>query len=387
MHPPAVIGVLRRRGGVARVQLGNGSKAWLLTRYDDVRAAFLDDRLSADAARPGYPHVTAASAVGRSMLPNFMVMDDPEHARLRALFYQDFLAKPVARRSEEIRRIAGRQVDMLIASGEPADLVRSFAQPIPARVLAGILGIDEAHGDSLAEFVRTILDPQSTGEEAIAANAALIDCFERLLDARATPAAEGVIARLARDLAAGRLARRDILGCVRQLFLAGQDSTTSSMAMGALLLMQHPEQRDRLLERDDPRAWEAAADEIVRFLSVTHFGRRRVAVEDIVIGGQLIRSGEGIILAENYANRDEAAFADADLFDVFRPNVRKHLGFGSGKHLCLGLHLARAELALALSTLFARLPALRVVIPEHGLVYNDDLTIYGVESLPVAWSG
>src|SRR5260221_10124792 len=85
IHPPDEASLLRQSEPVARVKLWNGMDAWLLTRYDDIRDAFQDDRLSADSTRPGYPHVTAASAVGREMLPNFMVMDDPEHRRLRNL--------------------------------------------------------------------------------------------------------------------------------------------------------------------------------------------------------------------------------------------------------------------------------------------------------------
>ena len=386
MHPPAIVAELRRSQPVSPVRLWNGDRAWLLTRYQDVRAAFLDDRLSADAARPGYPHVTAASAVGRSMLPNFMVMDDPEHGRLRALFYQDFLAKPIAQRSAEIAGIVDDQIDRLLAQDGPADLITCFAQPIPARTLARILGLGAAHGESLVAYMKVILGRESSREEALAANQALIAFFERRLDESELLPSSGVIARLACQMKAGELLRRDILGCLRQLFLAGQDSTASSIAMGVLLLIQHPDQLAELITRGDRRLWEAACDEIVRFLSVTHFGRRRVAIEDVEIGGRLIRAGEGVILAENYANRDESAFPHADLFDVFRPNVRSHLGFGSGKHLCLGLNLARAEMSLALSTLFARAPNLRVVPPEGGLTYHDELTIYGLTSLPVAWS-
>src|SRR5688572_7242567 len=90
LHPPSIVAELRRSDPVSKVRPWNGAEAWLLTRFEDVRAAFADERLSADATRPGYPHVTAGSAVGREMLPNFMVMDDPEHRRLRSLFLQDF---------------------------------------------------------------------------------------------------------------------------------------------------------------------------------------------------------------------------------------------------------------------------------------------------------
>ena len=157
------------------------------------------------------------------------------------------------------------------------------------------------------------------------------------------------------------------------------------MTMGALLLMLHPEQLAALKESDDPKLWHASVNEIVRFLSVTHLGRRRVATKDVTIGGQRIRAGEGLILAENLANRDSAMFPDPDKFDVFRDNSSKHLGFGIGGHHCLGVHLARAELAIGLATLFRRLPSARLAVPFEALIFRDDLTIYGVERLPVCW--
>ena len=111
------------------------------------------------------------------------------------------------------------------------------------------------------------------------------------------------------------------------------------------------------------------------------------AIEGIFleIAGQPILAGEGLILAETFANRDGAVFPDPDGFDVFRSNSRVHLGFGHGGHHCLGAHLARMELTLGLSTLFRRVPGLRLVCSFEDLVFQDGLTIYGVESLPVAW--
>jgi cytochrome P450 len=386
LHPPGAVADLRRSEPVSKVRLWNGDDAWLLTRFEDVRAAFGDDkRLSADATRPGYPHVTAGSAIGRAMLPNFMVMDDPEHRRLRSLFLADFMPKPVEARREVIEQIVARRVDALLAAPQPADLLKEFSRPIPAQVLAAIMGLDAAEGDALLVHVLTILSSEATREQATAANQALIAFLETCIDRKMADPGDDMISRLAAQVKDGALSRTDLLGCIRQLFLAGQDSTLSTITMGVLLLINHPDQLDILRTRDDPALWAAAADEAVRFLSVTHFGRRRVALEDVEIGGQLIRAGEGIILAETYANRDAAMFEDPDTFNVFRANNSKHLGFGFGGHHCLGVHLARAEIRVAFAILFRRIPSLRLAGPPAELVFQDELTVYGLESLPVAW--
>ena len=357
----------------------------MLTRYEDVRAAFADPRLSADAGRPGYPHVTAASAVGREMLPNFMVMDDPEHQRLRSLFLADFMPRPLEGRRAAVQAIVDDRIDALMAAGQPADLVQLLARPIPALVLAEIMGLERDEQGALLAHVLVILRRDSSSEAAAAANRALIDFLDSWIERKLAHPGDDMISRLATQVSAGMLERRDVLGCVRQLFLAGQDSTSSTLALGAFLLLEHPGQAAILRARDVPSLWAGAVDEIVRFLSVTHLGRRRVAAGDLEIGGQAIRSGEGLILAENLANRDPDVFPEPDGFDVFRANSRTHLGFGHGVHHCLGVHLARMELTIGLSNLFRRLPELRLSCSREVLKFQDDLTIYGVEALPVAW--
>ena len=385
LHPPTGIDDLRRHCPVARVRLWNGEPAWLLTRHEDVRSAFADERLSADAARPGYPHVTAASAVGRGMLPNFMVMDDPEHRRLRELFLPDFMPGPLAARRADLQAIVDARIDALLRSPQPADLLAVFARPIPALALAAIMGLEITQAGALLDHVLVILRQESSREQAAAANRGLIEFLDAWIEAKLAAPGPDMISRLASQLRAGALSRQDVLGCLRQLFLAGQDSTASTLTLGALLLLEHPDQLAALTARDEPALWAGAVEEIVRFTSVTHFGRRRVARADLEIAGQPILAGEGLILAETFANRDGAVFPDPDGFDVFRSNSRVHLGFGHGGHHCLGAHLARMELTLGLSTLFRRVPGLRLACSFEDLVFQDGLTIYGVESLPVAW--
>ncbi|MDB5451841.1 MAG: cytochrome [Caulobacteraceae bacterium] len=385
MHPPRRIVDERQGQPPTRVRIWNGDHAWLLSRYDDVRAAFGDERLSSDPLSPGYPHTSTGSAVGRSMLPNFLVLDDPEHRRLRNLFLQDFMPKPLEARRGGIQAVVDSRADALLAAPQPADLIDVYVRAIPTLVLSATPGLEPEEARKLFKQMDVILRTESTHAEATAANHLLIDFLNAWLERRLKDPGEDMVSRLGQQMQAGVISREDILGSVRQLFLAGQDSTTGTMGMGVLLLLQHPDQLAMLRVKDDPALWRGAVDEILRFLSVTHFGRRRAALADVEIGGQLIRAGEGVILAENYANRDGATFPDPDIFDVLRPNAGKHLAFGYGIHHCLGINLARMELATGLATLFRRVPGLRLAVPAHDLAFTDGLTIYGLETLPVAW--
>lgn len=125
-------------------------------------------------------------------------------------------------------------------------------------------------------------------------------------------------------------------------------------------------------------------EELLRYLTVVHFGRRRIATEDIEIGGVTIRAGEGIIIMLENANRDESEFSDPNRLDIHR-DARHHVGFGFGVHQCLGQPLARVELQVVYQTLYRRIPTLRLAVPLEELPFKHDMNIYGVHKLPVTW--
>jgi cytochrome P450 len=156
----------------------------------------------------------------------------------------------------------------------------------------------------------------------------------------------------------------------------------SQIGMGALLLMEHPDQLAEV--KDDPALLADAIEELLRHQTVTDYGARRVATADVEVGGRLIRAGEGVLVVLGSANRDETVFDDPDRFDVHR-GPREHLGFGFGPHQCPGQLLARAELEIALTALFTRLPGLRPAEPTADLPFRGDMFVYGVHRLPVTW--
>jgi len=147
--------------------------------------------------------------------------------------------------------------------------------------------------------------------------------------------------------------------------------------------LSHPEQAARVRD-GEPAVVNAAVEELLRLLTVTHFGRRRAATEDVRIGGVTIHAGEGVIAAGEAANRDPAEFAHPDELDFDR-ETNHHVAFGFGVHQCLGQPLARLELQVAYPALLRRFPHLRVAVPASALKFRDNMVVYGVHGLPVAW--
>lgn len=168
------------------------------------------------------------------------------------------------------------------------------------------------------------------------------------------------------------------------LLVAGHETTANMIALGTLALLEHPDQLERLRTEDDPGLLTSAVEELLRYLTITHDGRKRVATDDIEIAGEVIRAGEGVIVATDLGNRDPEAFPDPDTLDLGR-DARHHVAFGFGVHQCLGQPLARMELQVAYRTLFQRIPTLRLATTLDQVPFKHDGGVYGVYELPVTW--
>ena len=167
------------------------------------------------------------------------------------------------------------------------------------------------------------------------------------------------------------------------LLVAGHETTANMIGLGTLTLLNHPDQA-AIVRDGDPVAVRSAVEELLRVLTVTHTGRRRVALEDVQVGDTLIRAGEGVILAAEAANRDPEKYDRPDDLDVSR-GTNQHLAFGFGIHQCLGQPLARIELQIAYPALLRRFPDLRVTVPDSQIRFRSEMAVYGVHELPVAF--
>ncbi|MEU6172630.1 cytochrome P450 [Streptantibioticus parmotrematis] len=377
--PPPAYERAREEEPVSQVTLFDGTPCWMITRHADVKAVLRDQRFSADIRHPGFPFINASRRALVAGQQTFIRLDDPEHARLRRMLTADFMIKKTEALRPRIQGIVDEFLDRMIENGSPADLVTAFALPIPSLVICLLLGVDYADHTFFQERSRILLNNEAAVEDVGRARDELVDYLAELADRKRRDPDDSIISRL---VARGELTEREVASTGMLLLVAGHETTANMTALSTLALLREPEQLTKL--RAQPALLKGAVEELLRFLSIIQTGLPRVATEDITLGGQTIKAGDGVLCMLATANRDEDAFADADRLDVARES-RRHVAFGFGVHQCLGQPLARVELQIALETLFRRLPTLRLAVPFEEIRYRDDMVVYGVHELPVAW--
>jgi cytochrome P450 len=365
------------------VRLWDGSHPWLVTGYDDQRAVLADRRFSADVTRPGYPHVTASSAARRRRSRTFISMDDPEHSTYRKMLTGTFMIKRVEALRPRIQGIVDDLIDAMLAGTPPADLVTAFALPVPSLVICELLGVPYADHGFFQRCSRTLVSTRSTPQDAVAAADELKDYLSRLLERKSAEPADDLLSKLVVEQS-GTLTRSQIADMALLLLVAGHETTANMIGLGTLTLLQHPDQLAELRATEDPKLVASAVEELLRYLNIVHSGRRRVALEDVEVGGRLIRAGEGVIVTTDSGNRDANAFPDPDVLDIHR-QARHHVAFGYGVHQCLGQPLARVELQVVYGTLYRRVPTLCLAVPLDQVRFKHDMLVYGVHELPVSW--
>ncbi|MEW2548133.1 cytochrome P450 [Streptomyces sp. NPDC047002] len=378
--PPPQLREQQQESPLTRVRLWDGSTPWLVTRYTEQRALLADPRVSADVTRPGYP--AQAPVTGNNI--GFILMDDPEHARLRRMVTAPFAIKRVEALRPRVQEIVDGLIDELLAGPRPADLVQAFALPVPSLVICELLGVPYTDHDFFQDNSKTIINRTTSVEERTAALGRLTAYLDDLVGEKLAHPEEDLLSGLAERVRGGELERAEAARMGVLLLIAGHETTANMIALGTLALLEHPDQLDALRATDDPKKVARAVEELLRYLHITHTGRRRVATEDIEVAGRTVRAGEGLILAGDIGNRDSGAFPDPDRLDLSR-DARHHVAFGFGVHQCLGQPLARLELQVVYSTLYRRVPTLRRAADLADIPFKHDGSVYGVYELPVTW--
>ncbi|MCX4760241.1 cytochrome P450 [Streptomyces sp. NBC_01275] len=383
--PPPEMLRLHDEQPVAKVRLWDGTTHWLVTRYDDQRALYGDQRLSVDVTRSGFPYLSQGfkETAGKTP-PSFLNMDDPDHARIRRMVTAPFAIKRMEALRPVVQRIADDLIDAMLAGPNPVDLVDALALPLPSLVICELLGIPYEDHDFFQTHSKVGVSRDSTAEQARAANIALYQYLDRLLDVKLATPADDMLSDLAARTDAGDLTRHEAATLGVLLLGAGHETTANMIALGVLALLEHPEQLAIVRDTDDPQVMAGAVEELLRYLTVVHSGQRRLALEDLEVGGRLIRAGEGVIIPGATGNWSPDRFPDPGRLDV-RRDARRHMAFGFGIHQCLGQPLARIELQVVYGTLFRRVPELRVAADLKEIPFKNDGIVYGVYELPVAW--
>ncbi|GAB2872387.1 cytochrome P450 [Streptomyces deserti] len=380
-HPPAAYDPLRATRPLARVTLFDGREVWLVTGHAVARDLLADPRLSSNRNHPAFPMPTARFAAVRDRRTALLGVDDPEHRDQRRTVAGDFTYKRAVELRPRIQEIVDERLDAMIAQGPPAELVSAFALPVPSMVICALLGVPYADHDFFETQSRRLLRGPAAADVEDARNR-LEAYFGELIDRKQKDPGTGLLDDLVqRQVREGSVDRAHLVALATILLVAGHETTANMISLGTYTLLQHP---DRLAElRADPTLLPAAVEELMRMLSIAD-GLLRLAVEDIEVAGTTIRAGDGVIFATSVINRDETVYPAPDTLDWHRP-ARHHIAFGFGIHQCLGQNLARAELEIALRTLFDRLPGLRPAAPADQIPFKPGDTIQGMLELPVTW--
>src|ERR1700689_3295574 len=365
---------------VAPVHMPAYGRAWVVTRYADVRAVLTDPRLAKDVHRwPGGGRSRPSEATG--VYAHMLHADPPDHTRLRRLVQKVFTPRLAALRPRAEEIAAGLLAEMAAARGDVIDLLGATARPLPIRVLCALLGIPVADRPWIAVTVAAY-DERAEHDRVERELAAY---FAELIAARrAEPGDDLVSALVVAGDAADGLTANELLSAVFLLVMAGFDTTVNLIASGTLALLTHPGEKTRL--RQDPSLLPAAVEELLRFTNPVNHANDRFTIEDVPVGDVVIPAGEWVLPATSSANRDPAQFPDPDRLDLGR-DTRGHLAFGHGVHHCLGAPLARMEAEVALGALLARFPGMSLAVPPQELRWRPVSVMNGLESLPVRLAG
>jgi cytochrome P450 len=378
LHPPPEFAQWREEPGLRR-GLWGGQPTWIVSRYQDIKAALVDPRLSADTISAA---IRPSSDEGTPVI--FARTDDPEHHRLRRMMTSQFTFRRTETMRPQIQEMVDDYLGTMIDNGPPADIVRDFALPVPSLVIALLLGVPL---DDLGLFQHNTtvgLDTRSSDEEKAQAFAAMFVYIEELVKRKEREPGDDLISRLVTDyVATGQLNRETAAMNAVIMMQAGHETTANMIALGTVALLQHRDVFERLGQTDDPAVIANAVEELMRYLTIVHAQVDRVATEDLTISGQLIRAGDRVLMNLPAGNWDSEFAQDPEVFDIDR-NTRGHLGFGYGVHQCIGANLARVEMQVAFATLARRLPGLRLAVSPDALQFKDS-DIYGMKELPVTW--
>lgn len=381
--PYGTLSRLREIAPVREVDLPDGGSTWLLTRYADVRAAFVDPRLAKDFRSTMPPEQRPAEPLIPGPAGHMLLLNDPPvHTRLRKLVVSTFTVRRIAALRPAIEQIAATLLDRAAEAGE-IDLVDDYAVPLPMQVICELLGVPLDDRDAFALWSRTMIDDTSTQEEKHQAQASLTGYLSELVAAKRDAPDEALLSALIRASEDGdALSHDEIVAMGMILLIAGHETTSNLIVNSVHAILRDDALRERVLAAD---SLTPVVEEFLRWTSPVANAPLRFATEDIEIDGVTIPRGALVTLSVAAANRDPERFDAPELHDTDR-DLTGHVAFGHGIHFCLGASLARLEGEIALTALFSRFPHIAPAVPLEEIVYRHSMLIHALAALPVRLS-
>lgn len=386
--PPELLALHESGAKITRSKLWDGSSPWLVTGHTLQRQVLSNPGVSTNSVHPGYPYLTEsmrAQASAHVPTPSVHNTDGEEHLWWRRQFSHSFTRNRMEKLRPAIQKITDDLIDEMLEGRAPVDLVEALALPLPSLMICELLGVPYEDHSFFQKHAGVTNDRNKTSEQNAISYNAIIEYIGGLLEKKIANPAEDVLSDLGQRVAAGELELEQAQRLGHIMLVAGHDTSANMIALGTLILFEHPDQIELLRSTDDPKVIANAVEELLRYSTIAHLMARRAVVEDFEIEGHLLRKGEGVVASLAAGNWDPEVFPEPERLDLTRPEARNHNAFSWGPHQCIGQQLARVELQVVFGTIFRRIPTLKLAVPFEQLEFKEDSLAYGVYNLPVSW--
>jgi cytochrome P450 len=374
LEPPSEYRTIRAACPFQPARLYNGNVAVIATRYEDVRRILGSPSFSVSARTPGtYPAPSAAFHHYALVKTSFDKLDPPEHDRERRMVQREFLQREVKAYEPFLIDMIDDILDDLAQTDGRVDLVDQLGHVVPTRVTCRLLGVPQSDAEYLRRQLAVFVSMTSSSEALQQAQDHLLGYFLDVVDAKTTAPGDDLASRLVADyVATGAMSRERAAGMLNVLLMGGFDTTSSMIALGTIVLLEHPDEIASL--RRDPTLWPQAVEELLRYLTIAHLVGARVAKDDVEIDGHPFAAGDGVFASILAANWDPERFPAPERFDIDR-GAAGHLAFGFGPHQCIGQSLARLELQLVFPRLFQRFPHMTQITTTHDVLLTSSSVV------------
>jgi cytochrome P450 len=417
LRPPTAFSELREDAPICPLRYPGGGVGWLVASHELARAVLTDQRFTSQASKhlsvdwDAMVEYMAGSAppdairryldtslsreerlaAHREIFPkyrgNMLAQDNERHTWLRKMHTGYFSVRAVSGWTSMLERIVGECLDGMERAGSPVDLLEVYARPVASMMTCEVLGLPYEDRARFMEPISASMSDEAVTSDDDPGMSARADAMSELREY-----VRGVVERkraqpgddlLSEIVANGDLDDDEMIGVADLLFIAAYETSTAQISLSVFALLSDPTLWQTL--QQDPSLIPGAVEELVRYMSIVQPGATRDALEDVELGGVTIKPGETVTVSLLAANHDPAKFTDPARIDL-RRDTTGHLGFGQGRHMCIGQHLARLELQIALRGLIERFPNLHLAVPADkvSLPTRPDHT-FRLDGLPVAW--